>query len=541
MIGLLLAPGSGCKREREEVVREELSDAGYELTPEAYFRAAESDDLAAMRRLLEGGVDAQVVAADGSTALHAAARAGAEDSIDFLLQRGLAVDVRNQAERTPLMEAVLHAHPETVSHLLRQGADPATRDGDRYKPLMLAVREGRTEMVAELAPYVRGDLDDALLAASILGQAGMIDELTNYGASIYARLEDGRTPLMLAAGRGRDEAVDILLEIGANRFATDQNGRLAADMALEAGFGELARRLSAEPQEGDFELLEPVELGSEMADELAADHATADHATGDHAAGDHAAGDARPPSGAAREVPAGGGSEPALAGRGGRPQVSELEGAVVGSEIVENSVAARSGSDLPQASAPAPGGGESAAPGQASGPARAPELAGRDRSGPSAGGPLVMRSYRQTELPVEVEHAEEGRANVRVAGGDPVEVAEGGLIPGSRLRVISVRQKMRSGKEAGGAPQEVSVVEVRDEVSGLDRELVVGLPAQAHDPVALVEDAADGRYYVARTGQHFRTPGGDEWVVADVRTNQLVIQRVGTGETMTIPLRGSRG
>lgn len=522
-LGLLVAAGSGCKRERQEAVREELSEAGYEMTPEAYFRAAESEDVEAMRRLLEGGVPLEVAAVEGSTALHAAARAGAEESIEFLLQRGLPVDVRNHAGRTPLMDAVLHAGPETVRQLLRQGADPAAKDGEDYKPLMLAVREGRPQMVAELAPYVRSELDDALLAAAILGEAEMIDELTNYGASIYARVEDGRTPLMLAAQRGREEAVEMLLEIGANRFAMDDQGRVAADLAREGGHGELAERLASEPVAGDFELVEPAELGVEMAEDLVVEVAVP-------------VGDA-PVEGGADAVASGEqpwnlpipGQREGIRPPGSVPEVRELDGAVVGF-------------GTPLAATPAaPVLGEAGEVAQAE-PSGSDELAEEAALEPrleSAGGePLVMRSYRQTELPIRVANAAEHEVEVQVAGASPVAVAEGSVIPGSRLEVVSVTRRIARGKEHG---DEVSVVEVRDLDSGVARELVVGLPALAHDPVALVEDAASGNYYVARTGQRFRTSAGDEWVVADVRANQLVIQRSDSGETKTIPLRGPRG
>jgi hypothetical protein len=100
---------------------------------------------------------------------------------------------------------------------------------------------------------------------------------------------------------------------------------------------------------------------------------------------------------------------------------------------------------------------------------------------------------------------------------------------------------MQSGKENFGSPVEVSVVEIEDTKTGMSRDLVVDLPALAHDPVALVEDAASGRYYVARTGQRFKTADGTDYLVGDVRPNQVVIENMETRVTTTIPLRGPRG
>ncbi|GAA5477831.1 ankyrin repeat domain-containing protein [Haloferula helveola] len=534
-------PLVSCKKEPGAGSREAVEEAGYELDAEAFFRAAESDDLKALESMIDAGIGVDARDAAGRTALHAAAGSGALKSIDFLLDRGLPVDAKDAKGRTPLMEALLRSTPETVRYLLRQGADPQQKDNENYKSLMLAVRDGRTVMVSELAPYVREDLDDALLAASILGQPKIIDELTNYGASIYARWEDGRTPLMLAAQNGQGDAVDMLLEIGANRFAMSESGMLAADYARQAGHADLADRLAGEPREGDFELEEPAELGAEMVMALGTEEndgvpmvdpgdeavAVADGST-DAGSPDEgvdpaiASNDPEPQPG---NEPADGSATPWNApepGEGGgalgqlprhprRGEVASLDGAVVGS-------------------GERPGRDDSASEGTHVG------------AGPRESDvPVIMRSYRQRELPLRVESTTPESATIRVPGGATFEVPKGEPIPGSQLKIVKIRRKMQSGKNDGGVPTEVSIVSVEDAGTGISRDLVVGLPALAHDPVALVEDSASGQYYVARTGQRFRSSDGREFIVGDVRPNQLVIEEVGSGEVSTLPLHGPRG
>ena len=545
---------SACK-ERGEVERESLSMAGYEVTQEAFFRAAESDDLGAMKTMLESGIALDSKDIKGRTALHAAAGSGAMQSVNFMLDRKMSVDVTDSDGRTPLMEAVLRSTPETVRYLLRQGANPSLKDNEKFKPLMLAVRDGRKNMVPELAPYVREDLDDALLAAAILGQAGVIDELTNFGASIYARIDDGRTPLMLAAQNGHTEAAEMLLEIGANRFAMDQEGRTAETLAAEAGHEVLATRLSEEPQEGDFELSEPAELGAEMAAEVA-EHSLEPQEEGS-------------------ELVANVDSAEVISEDGNA--VSDVSNSVAsGDEIVVNegqptepgAGAASSGaSGVPSGgskpwNAPMPGQGDGAiemmpsqprreAPAQLEGAVlQAPRLEVKSDP-PSAGAvayareepaaPVVMRTYRQRELPLMVKSADKGVAEIRMAGGETQKIGEGSSIPGTSLKVLRVHRKMQSGKENAGRPVEVSVVEVQDTNTGMTRDLVADLPAMAHDPVALVEDTESGRYYVARTGQRFKSADGSDYLVVDVRPNQVVIENMESHETTTIPLRGSRG
>jgi hypothetical protein len=171
---------------------------------------------------------------------------------------------------------------------------------------------------------------------------------------------------------------------------------------------------------------------------------------------------------------------------------------------------------------------------------RAAEVTNAGRSeAPAVEDPLVMRAYRQKELPLRVESVREDSALLRISGGAVAEVPAGTTIPGTPLKVLRVERRMQGDKDRSGE-SEVSVVEVEDERSGRRRELVSGLDATAHDPVALVEDAG-GRRYVARAGQGFRGADGTEYVVIDVRPNQMVIEDRTRGEVITVPLRGSRG
>ena len=190
--------------------------------------------------------------------LHVAAAAGQDDVIGYLLDRGMSVDTPGAGGASPLAAAVAAGKPGSVRYLLRNGADPDQRDAEEFKPLMRAVETDRVEVVEELAPYVRHDLDTALLMAALLGKPGMIDALTNYGASVYARTDDGRTALMVAAEQGHLGAARMLLEIGANRFAIDGEGRIAAELAEDGGHAELAAELRAVGSATEFGLEEPV-------------------------------------------------------------------------------------------------------------------------------------------------------------------------------------------------------------------------------------------------------------------------------------------
>lgn len=282
----LVISAVGC-RKPSETVKSDLKQAGFELTADDWFRASRGNEVSVLKKFVSSGFATDTRDANGDTALHAAASAGAEQSADFLLDHGLAVDVLGANGRTPLMAAAIAGESQMVAWLLRQGASPALKDKDGTTPLMLAVRAGKAGTVEELAPFSRNQLDEAILMAALEGQARSIDALTNYGASVYATMEDGRNPLMLAAQNGHAEAVKLLLEIGSSRLATDEAGRTAADLAIEAVHPEIASLLSRDPLPGEIALDTPDVVAESMdkavstnAETAAADGATPTTTTG---------------------------------------------------------------------------------------------------------------------------------------------------------------------------------------------------------------------------------------------------------------------
>ena len=154
-----------------------------------------------------------------------------------------------------------------------------------------------------------------------------------------------------------------------------------------------------------------------------------------------------------------------------------------------------------------------------------------------------MRHYRERELPVQVRSVEGDTAILNMAGSSPreVKVRAGENIPGSSLLVVRVERRIKDSKLNLGQPMEVSVVEVRDTTTGSSREWISGVPSNAHDPVALVEDSATGQSYIASPGQRFKSAEGTEFIISDVRPNQIVIEDAASGAAQTIPLRGPRG
>lgn len=471
--------GLAC-RKPADAGRHDLEEAGYSLTQDDWFRAVRENNLPVVKRFIEAGFEWNAANGAGDHALHEAARCGAEEVARLLLDRDVAVDLPGAMGRTPLMAAAMADQRKMVRWLIRQGAAPSLKDADGYHALLLAIREGKPGAAEELAAVQSESLDPALLLAALVGKQQVIDSLTNYGASVYARMEDGRTPLMVAAQNGHADAVKLLLELGANRHATDENGLTAVDHATANGYQEIVAILRDESSGKPMALAGLEAVGAEMAKVV------------------QRADELQDPE-----------MEPAPAVHPPLPRAtaSTLEGAVIGKAVA--------GKD-PVATEPA------------------------RKNQP----PLVMRAYQERDLPLRVVTVEAGKAHLEIRDKSPARqavVAPGEVIPGLPLVIVRAERRMRESKLNLGQPMEVSVVEVRDPARGTTREWIAGHPATAHDPAALVEDPVSGQRYVAVPGQKFRGADGTEFTVSDVRPNQLVIENRSTGEVFTLPLRGPRG
>ncbi len=499
VLALSLAAATSC-RKPAEAVKSDLKEAGYQLTAADWFRASRDNDVPALKKFIAGGFDSGTRDEAGDSALHAAASAGAENSADFLMDRGMSVDLKGASDRTPLMSAVLADRTAMVRWLLRQGADPRAKDKDGFSPLMLAVRDGKSGPVAELAPYHRESLDSALLLAALVGQTEVIDTLTNYGASVYTRMEDGRTPLMIAAENGHTDSVKLLVDIGASRFSTDAQGRSASALAIAAGHPEIADLIARDPLPGELALESPAEIAESM-------DAFVDAA----AAEDPAVASSGPDDSTAAASPIAAAATPT------RPSPSRpIQG-----EVLSAAVAPVSSPNTSATGSPAPSSAKQA----------------------FALPPIVMRHYREREMPIQVRSVEGETATLEINGASTRElkIRPGETVPGSRLIVLRVQRRMEDSKLTQNAPAEVSIVEVRDSATGTTREWISGVPSNAHDPVALIEDAATGQRYIATPGQRFTSADGSEFIISDVRPNQLVIEDAATGAVQTLPLRGPRG
>jgi uncharacterized protein len=246
MTVLLLLPLFGCSKSKDDLVKE-LNALNFQFNGDDFVRSAAEGDQKALGLFFAAGFDVNTPNAAGYTGLMAAAERGRADIVKLLLDHKADPNVAGRDAGTALMSAAENNQPEIVKLLLDRGADPNRQDNNGWTALLKAAYQGNAKCIEILASHTKLELDRALLVATLMERKDAVKVLVDNGAEVDFRASDGRTPLILAAGKGNKDIVELLLKAGADPSLTDQSGQTAQAVAAAKGFNDIAESLRHAP------------------------------------------------------------------------------------------------------------------------------------------------------------------------------------------------------------------------------------------------------------------------------------------------------
>ena len=206
----------------------------------ALERAARQGERDLVQKLVEEGTEIGL-------AMHAAAEGGHEEVVNYLLEHGAPVSARHGNGNTPLHYAAKGGNAAIVQRLLLKGAEIDASNNLVLTPLYVAADGGHVAaalalMTAGANVNPRWSLfgNSVLQRASERGDVDIMRAAIERGADLDVVDGRGQTLLHAAASSNNPEAIDVLVEAGANieaqhaQFRSTPLQAAALEVKLEA-------------------------------------------------------------------------------------------------------------------------------------------------------------------------------------------------------------------------------------------------------------------------------------------------------------------
>jgi ankyrin repeat protein len=257
--------------------------------------AVKSGNVANVRALLKQRVDVNAASPDGTTALHWAADANANEIAQLLIAAGAKANAANRYGVTPLTLAATKGNAVLAEALLKAGANPNVTVGEGETILMAAARTGNIATIkaivshgADVNAAEQWQGETALMYAAVENHADAVKLLVELGANVNARSKrlefpdfvfktagmiyavqpvGSWTPLMYAARDGAIHAVRALADSRADLNLVDPDGTTALTLAIINGHFDTAVALlekGANPNLADKNGMTPLYAAVDM-------------------------------------------------------------------------------------------------------------------------------------------------------------------------------------------------------------------------------------------------------------------------------------
>ena len=193
----------------------------------ALHYAVKANNMEMVRMLCARGAIVDLQDRKGLSAAMCAAKYGHEEILQVLIDKGSLLNMQDSLGLTALHLAAIQGHSRCVSILLRSKVRVDTQGQNGNTALMLAAHNGHTDILKLIISACKeqkywnvnlGNLDQMtpLHMASEKGHLEGVELLLKEGADPGRPNKNGDTPLMLAAKRGHVEVMRVLVRYSSN-------------------------------------------------------------------------------------------------------------------------------------------------------------------------------------------------------------------------------------------------------------------------------------------------------------------------------------
>uniref|UniRef100_A0A8C1JAQ9 Tetratricopeptide repeat, ankyrin repeat and coiled-coil containing 2 n=1 Tax=Cyprinus carpio TaxID=7962 RepID=A0A8C1JAQ9_CYPCA len=214
--------------------------------------------------LLENGVSVDSASESGLTPLGYASAAGHLAIVTALCKRRAKLDHLDKLGQCALVHAALRGHLEVMKFLIQSDWGPSPSESQPQKPFSksVAVQQAFTAAASMGYTEVTGDEEDtqcaqinsydtlwgetALSAAAGRGKLEVCQMLLEQGSSVAQPNRRGVLPLFSSVRQGHWQTVDLLVSHGADVNLADKHGRTALMMAASEGHLDTLELLMAQ-------------------------------------------------------------------------------------------------------------------------------------------------------------------------------------------------------------------------------------------------------------------------------------------------------